>query len=60
MTKWALIILVLYNDQPSGITSVPGFSSKVDCTIAAGEVLEKPGMQGPKGSRLSAWCIEVK
>lgn len=60
MATWALIILVFYNDEPRSITSVPGFSHKVTCTIAAGEVMEKPGMQGPKGSRVSAWCIEVK
>jgi hypothetical protein len=60
MAKWALIILVFYNDRPQAITSVPGFSNKVTCTIAAGEIMEKPGMQGPKGSHVSAWCIEVK
>ena len=38
--------LVLYGEarDPRGITSVPGFTSEVECTIAAGEIMNRRGI----------------
>jgi hypothetical protein len=42
--------------EPHGITNIPGFRSKVECTIAAGEILKDPVFNDPSSIHILAWC----
>ncbi|OKO74094.1 hypothetical protein AC628_23190 [Bradyrhizobium sp. NAS96.2] len=55
METWVLILMVIgaENPQPLAITTIPGYRSKAECTIAAGALFEKPTFQ----KTMTWYCI---
>lgn len=56
MATWVLFVLVVYGPdyEPRAITSVPGFRSEVECTIAGGEAGKR--FKEPSIIQVMTWC----
>jgi hypothetical protein len=46
MQAWELVVILLVNRQPVGITSVPGYPSLADCWNAGNRLHNEEGKYG--------------